>query len=102
MSHFSSTYLNSFNICFLFSGGIIISSAGFFITILSSHELVTAILFPKNLPVLSTIFLEIVFKEASPVSNNCFLYFLANNKNLYPLTYVFVLGSIEYPLISIN
>ena len=30
--------------------------------------------------------LEAVFSASSPVSNNCFLYFLANNKNPYPLT----------------
>ena len=40
-------------------------------------------------------FLEAVFKEYSAVSSNCFLYFLANDKNPYPLTYSLVLGSVE-------
>ena len=30
-------------------------------------------------------FSEAVFKEFSPVSNNCFLHFLASDKNPYPL-----------------
>ena len=45
-------------------------------------------------------FLEAVFEESSPVSNNCFLYFLANDSNLDPLTYFLVLGSIEYHSIA--
>ena len=71
----------------LFYSGIIIFSTFFVFssgfTILLSFELVTAsaILFPKNSPVLWPTFLEIVFKEYSPVSNNYFLYFLANDKN---------------------
>ena len=52
----------------------------------------SAILFPKKSPVLLTTFWK---HFCSPVSNNCFLYFLANDKNPYPLTYVLVLGSIE-------
>ena len=72
-----------------FSGGIIISSTGS-----------TAILFHKNSPVVWNTFLEANFKESTPVSNNCFLYFLANDKNLYPLTYFLVFGSIEYPRID--
>ena len=47
-----------------------------------------------------TTFLEAVFKESSPVSSNCFLYFLENDKNLYPLTYFLVLGSTEYCCIA--
>ena len=69
---------------------------------LSSFALVTAsaILFPINssvtLAALWTTFLEAVLRTSSPVSNNClFLHFLANDKNLYPLTYFLVLGSIE-------
>ena len=48
-------------------------------------------------------FLEAVVTASRPVSNNWFLYFLANDKNPYPLTYFFVLGSISshfYLLIS--
>ena len=41
-----------------------------------------------------------VFRASSPVSNNRFLYFLANDKNTYPLTYFLVLGSIEYHRIA--
>ena len=71
MFHFYNTCLNSFNISFLFPGGIIISSTflefssitGFNFTILS------AILFCINLPVVSaalwTNFLEVVFKASS-------------------------------------
>ena len=47
---------------------------------------VPAVLFPKNSPVLWSAFSKIVFKESRPVSSNCFLYFLANDKNLYPIT----------------
>ena len=46
-------------------------------------------------------FLEAVFKESGPVSNNCLLHFLVNDKNPYPSTYFRVLGSIEYYHISI-
>ena len=90
MFHFHNTCFNSFNISSLFSGGIIIYSTGSCFTILSSYKLVTgsAILFPNNSPVFWTTFLEAVFKESNPVSNNCifyiaFLYFLANDKNPY-------------------
>ena len=55
------------------------------------------------------LFLQAVFKESSPAFNNCYLYFLTNDKNLYPLTYFIVLGSIEYgvfsndlPFLSVN
>ena len=107
MPHFYNTCLNSFNISSLFSGGITISSTGFVYRILLLYNLVTAcaILSPKNSLVLWTTFLEEVFKESSPVSNNCFLCllekFLANDKNPYPLRYFLVLGSIEQPNISI-
>ena len=86
-----------------FSGRIVISLTGFVFTILSSYKLVTAsaILFPKILPALWTTFSEAASKESSPVSNNCFLYFLSNDKNPYPLTYFLDLGSIEYHVISI-
>ena len=82
-----------------FSAGIIISSTGSCFSILSSFELVTAssILFPKTSPALWTTF----FEASSPVFNNCFLYFLANDKKSYPLTYFLVLGSMEYRRISI-
>ena len=72
-------------------------------SILSLFDLVTAsaILFHKISPALWTTFLEAIFKESSLVSNNCFLLFLANDKNLYPLTYFLVLGSTEYHLIYI-
>ena len=45
--------------------------------------------------------LERFAPDFSRVSNNSFLYFLANDKNSYPLTYFLVLGSIEYCVISI-
>ena len=93
MFQFYNTFVNLFSIFFLFYGGIVIFSTflelssitGFVFTILS------AVLFPINSPVASvalwTTFLEAVFKEFSPVSNNCFLYllekFLANDKNPY-------------------
>ena len=81
MFHFYNALLNLFNISSLFSGG--------------------TILFPINSPALWTTFLEPVFKESSPVSKNCFLYFLVNDKNPSPLNYFLVLGSIEYRRISI-
>ena len=58
------------------------------------------IFFSKTLSVASAAlwntFLEIVFRASIPVSNNCILHFLANDKNPYSLTYFPVLGSIEY------
>ena len=61
MFHFYNTFLNSFNISFLFSDGVITSSTflvfssitGFDFTILLTFDLVTAfaILFPENLPI---------------------------------------------------
>ena len=80
-----------------FSGGIVISSTGFDFINLLPYELVDAsvILFPKNSLVLWTTFLEVVFKRPGPASNKCSLYPLANDKNPYPLTYFFALGSIE-------
>ena len=67
--------------------------------------ILSAILSPLNLPVASaalwTTFLELIFRASSPVSNNCFLYFLANDKNQHLLTYFLVLGFIEYHIISI-
>ena len=107
MFHFYNTIPNSFNISSLFPGGIIFYSVGFVFTILLSYNLATAsaILSPKNSPVLWTTFLEAVFKESGPVSNNWFLClldkFLANDKSPYPLVYFLVLGSIEYCVISI-
>ena len=62
-------------------------------TVESFNSVLTAILFPKNSPALWTNFSEAVFKESSPVSNYCFSYFLANDKNPYPYL---VFGSIEY------
>ena len=87
MFHFYNTFLSLFKISSLFSGGIIISLIGFCFLLLSLFELVTpsAILCPKNLRVLWTSFL----KGFSRVSNNCFLYFLANNKNPYPFNMFF-------------
>ena len=89
-----------FNILSLFSGEIIIYLTGFCISILSSFDLVTAsaVLFPKNSPVLLTTFSG----AFSPLSNNCFLHFLANDKNPYRLTYFLVLGSIEYCQINVK
>ena len=45
-------------------------------------------------------FLEAVFRVSSPVSNSCFLYFLANDTNPYPLTYFLVLHAVEYRRIT--
>ena len=80
-----------------------ISSTAFVFPILSSYKIVTAsvILFPINSPVLWTNFLEAVFKESVTVCSNCFLYFIANDKNPYLLTCFFLLGSTEYHVISI-
>ena len=99
---YNNTCLNLFNTSSLFPSGIIVSPTGSCFTILSAFYLVTAsaILFPKNLPPLRTTFLEAVFTASSPVSNNCFLYFLANDKSTNPLTYFLVLGSIEYHCIT--
>ena len=68
-------------------------------TILSSFDLVPAspVLFLKNSPALWTTFLEVVFKESSPVFSN---YFLANDKNPYLLTYFLVLASVAYRRIT--
>ena len=65
---------------------------------LSSFDLAaaSAILFPINSFTLWTSFLEGVFTTSGPVSNNCFLNFLVNDKNPYLLTYFLALGSIEY------
>ena len=60
----------------------------------------SAILFPKNAPVLWTFF-GAVFTASSLESNNWFLYFVASDHNPCPLTYFLVLGSIEYHVISI-
>ena len=88
MFHFYDTCRNSFNISFLFSGGITISSA--FLGCSSGFKIFPTILFRINSPVASaalwTTFLEAVFRAFSPVFNNCFvLYFLekflANDKN---------------------
>ena len=88
MFHFYEICLNLFNISSLFSGGIIISltffeflsNTGFYFTILST------ILLPINLSVVSAAlwatFLEAAVKAASPLSNNCFLFFLQMTKML--------------------
>ena len=66
MFHSYNTFLDLFNISSLFSGGIITSSTGSCFSILSLFDLAieSAILFPKDSPVLSTFF-EAVFKESS-------------------------------------
>ena len=51
-------------------------------------------------PPLSTTYLKVLFKESIPVSNICFLHFLANDKNLSPLIDFIVPGSIEYRRIA--
>ena len=43
-------------------------------------------------PALWTTFLKAVFTAPNPVSNNCLLCLLGNDKNPYPLTYFLVLG----------
>ena len=102
MFHFYDIFLKLLNISSIFSSGIIISSTGSCSTIVSSFELtiVSAILFHTNLPALWTNFLEAVFRASSSVSNNCFSYFLENEKYLHPLTYFVFLGSIVYHRIS--
>ena len=66
--------LNSFNISSIFSGRIIIYSAflGFSSITYFRFTLLSAILFPVNLPVvlaaLWTTFLEAIFRVSSPVS----------------------------------
>ena len=87
--HFCNTFLNLPNILSLFSGKIIISSTRSYLSILSSFDFVTtsAILFPKYSPALWTTFLE----ACNSVFNNCFLYFLANDKNPYRLKSFLVL-----------
>ena len=61
----------------------------------------SAILFPNTSSVLWTDFLEEFFKESSPISNNCFSYFLVNDENPSLLTYFPVFGSIKHHAISI-
>ena len=90
-----------FNISSLFSVGIIISSTFHEFSSIKcfGFTIWSANLFPINslVPsaVLSITFLEAVFKESSPISDNWFLYFLANDKNPNPATYFIVLGSID-------
>ena len=45
--------------------------------------------------------MDYCFEASSPVPNNYFSYFLAKDKNPYPLTYFLVVGSIEYRRVSI-
>ena len=83
-----------FNIYSFFFDRIIISSPFLRFSSITcfGFTILSAILFLKNSPVASaalwTTFLEAVFKAASSVSNNCFLYlfeeFLANDENPYP------------------
>ena len=76
-----------------------IYSTGSCFSILTSFDLdtVSAILFPEYSPDSWTTFLE----ASNPLSHNCFLYFLTNDKNPDLLTYFLVLGSIEYRVTSI-
>ena len=80
------TLLDLFNISSISSGGIIFCSTGSCFTMLSTFDLVyaSAMLFPMNSSALWSTFLEAVFKESSPVSNNS--NFLANDRNSYHLT----------------
>ena len=100
MFYFYNTCLNSF-IFFSFFGRIIIFSTFFRFSPITcfGFTILSAILFPINSPVASAAlwntFLESVFRTSSPVSNNCFLYFLTNDINPYLLTYFLVLGFIE-------
>ena len=108
--HFYNTCLNSLNISALFSGGLIIFSTfiefssitGFVLTILSSFDLATAsaIFFLQKFTCFMDYFFGTSFKRISvlyPII--VFLYFfdkfLPNDKNIYPLTYFLVLGSIK-------
>ena len=107
MFHFYNTFLNSLNIASLFTGGISIFSAflGFSSFTCFSFTILSAILFPIHLTVASaalwTTFLETVFKHLVlyPIIN--FYIFSLMTKNPYPLTYIFVLGSVEYRITSI-
>ena len=104
---FYNTYFNTFNVSCLFSGGINISLA--FLELSSArglrHRILSAILFPRNSPVASTVlwttFLKAVFGASSFVLaevskfSSFFYRTLPNDKNPYPLTYFLVLGSIE-------
>ena len=89
-----------------FSGRIIISSAFLIFSSITcfGFTILSAILLPINSPATSaalwTTFLRAVFRASSPVSYYCFQYFLANDKNPYPLTYFLVLGSLVYCVIS--
>ena len=92
-----------FDVCSLFSGGIIVLT---FREFTSGLDFGFTILIPINSPVASAVlwvtYLVAVFRTSSPVfvavSNSCFLYlfdrFFANEKNPCPLMYFFVLGSI--------
>ena len=98
MLDFSNTFFNLFKISPPFSGGIIISSTGSCFSILTSFGLVRLC---KFITYKFTTLWEPVFTAFSPVFNNCFSYFLANDKNPYPLIYFFVLGYIEHRRISV-
>ena len=106
MLHSYNTFLNLFNISCLFSSAIIISSANLDFIRFLNIIFVWLSYFVCNLISYKSIcfidhFLEAVFTASSPVSNNCFLYYLANDKIPYLLTYFLVLGWIEYWVISI-
>ena len=115
MFSFYNTGVISFNNFSLFSAGIIISSTFLEFSLNYMFLFHSFVLFQISYCVCNFIFykftccftcfmdyfLEAVFKAYSPVSNNCFLYFLENDKNPYPLTYFLVLGSIENRAISV-
>ena len=94
-----SVFLWRNNYFFNFFGFSSVTCFGF--TLVS--EILVLIYSPVDSAALSTTenFQEAIFGATSPVSSNCFLYFLANDKNPYPLTYFLVFGSIEYHIISI-
>ena len=79
---FKNTCLKLFNTSSLSSGEIIISFTGSFSTMLPLFDkrIASAILFSINPPTLWTTFLEGVFEKYGPTYNNCFSYFLANDK----------------------
>ena len=57
----------------------------------------SAVLCPKNSPGIWTAFLEAVFTGSGPVFNNCFLYFLANDKKFFGLNNLIKLSIICFP-----
>ena len=109
------TCINSVNISCFLSEGITVSSTFLQLSLGASlgFTILSAVFIPIHSPVASavlwTYFLEAVFRTSSLVLVAAFNIFspylsnrfLTNNKNLHPLMYFLVLGSIELRVISI-